>query len=137
MSELSGACACRAVEYTIEKKSRLLVNCHCDSCRKRNGSAFSTYAVIPKKSFVISCGIEYVKSYEAKDEGVKHFCRHCGSPLFNDNYKYPDHYMLYLGTLENQAQLKPKYNLYCDNKLAWVSEISELMNFPQAMAAGR
>ncbi len=133
MSELSGTCACGVVEYTIEKKARLLVNCHCGSCRKRNGSAFSTYAIIPKKFFTISRGDEHVKSYEAIDEGMKHFCHHCGTPIFNDNYKYPDHYMLYLGMLENQAKLRPKYNLYCDSQLPWVNKISDLANFPQSM----
>lgn len=137
MSELSGRCVCGAVEYVIEKKARMLINCHCDSCRKRNGSAFSTYVVIPKKFLSMSRGLEQVKAYEVKGEGVKHFCSHCGTPLFNDNFKYPDHFMLFFGTLSNAAQLSPKYNLFCDSQLAWTNELSERINLPQSMDAGR
>ena len=54
--ELIGACGCGKVQYKIAGPVRVVVNCHCHSCRKRNASPYSTYCVVSQTDVKISQG---------------------------------------------------------------------------------
>ena len=38
---LSGSCQCGAITYTVDAEPLFTYACHCSSCQKRTGSAFS------------------------------------------------------------------------------------------------
>lgn len=132
MENLKGACGCGGVEYTVNSKILNIVNCHCNMCRNHNGSSFSTYAVAPSKSLEIIIGKELINQYAAGD-ALKHFCSNCGTPLFNTNQKYPGACMLFSGTLSNVESLVPKINVWCESKLAWVDNLTEIASFSQGI----
>ena len=128
-NSIKGSCHCGAVEFELNRKPKLTVNCHCDACKKRNGSAFSTYAAVPEKDLSVIKGEETIKQYEIKDEGIKHFCAECGSPIYNKNLRYPGLYMIYYGALEHASEFTPTFNVYCESKHKWVESISGIMSF--------
>jgi hypothetical protein len=127
---LFGACSCGAVKFQAAADMRRLVNCHCNMCRKINGSAFSTYAVIPYKALFVS-GEESVAEYQVTDGARKHFCKKCGTPLFNINVKYPGVCMLYLGSLEESPTPAPSVNVFCESMLGWVEHVGEMTRIEQ------
>ena len=43
---LEGSCQCGAVTYTVSAEPLFTYACHCSSCQKRTGSAFSLGLVI-------------------------------------------------------------------------------------------
>jgi len=96
-----------------------------------SGAAFSTYAALPYADLEITQGQEQLRAYEVS-EGKKHFCDHCGTPLFNLNNKYPSACMIYLGTLENAATLTPKLNVWCESQLDWIDRITSIHSCAQA-----
>jgi hypothetical protein len=127
---LSGACSCGSVKFQAAADLRRLVNCHCNMCRKMNGSAFSSYAVIPHKGLALS-GEENVAEYQVTEGAKKHFCKKCGTPLFNTNVKYPGVCMLYLGSLEGSAIHAPSVNVFCESMLGWVEHIGSMTRIEQ------
>lgn len=125
----SGNCGCGHIKFEIATSKANIVNCHCNKCRKLNGSPFSTYFVISEKNFKISEGEEYLSSYSPSEKAVKNFCKSCGTPIFNQNMKYPSLRMVHLGVLNSLEEIKPNVNIFCESKLSWVSFNYEIANF--------
>jgi hypothetical protein len=90
-----------------------------------NGSAFSSYAVIPRKFLVVS-GDENLAGYQVTVPARKHFCSKCGTPIFNTNEKYPGACMIYLGTLDGSGSHLPSLNIFSESMLGWVDTIGSM-----------
>jgi hypothetical protein len=95
-----------------------------------NGSAFSSYAVVPQKYFSPS-GQESIAEFQIAEGMVKHCCKECGTPVYNLNSRYPKYCMIYLGSLENNASLLPARNIYCESMLGWVEQIASMEKYDQ------
>ena len=128
---LTGSCACDAVNYEIKRRPLLVVNCHCTICRKANGSSFATYATVLESSFSITKGDDKIQTFNLGEKGGKNFCRVCGSPLFNKNNTYPGFLMIHYGSINLPHTIEPAVNIFCDNKLPWVYALEQLKNFDQ------
>ena len=125
MKEGNGSCGCGAVEYALTAKIMNVVNCHCNMCKEHSGASFSTYAVLPFTALEINKGGDEVSQYKL-GEGQKHFCKKCGTPIYNTNKKYPGACMIFLGTLKNSTSYTPKINIWCESQFSWVSEVSKI-----------
>lgn len=132
-AELSGACGCGTVRYKITGPIRVVVNCHCNSCRKNNGTPYSTYCVVAQEDLNIVDGQKSVTTYAPSSGGKKRVCSKCGSPLYNAHDRYPGMYMIYYGSLSENANIIPNFNIYCENKLPWVENISAIKSFEQSI----
>ena len=132
--EISGSCFCNAVQFKVSGAPKAVVNCHCNFCRKHSGAAFSTYAVVPEADLEIISGADYISSFQIKEDAHKHFCKQCGSPIFNKNARYPGLCMIYLGGISASSCIAPTANIYCESQLAWVPSIPELRSFSQGIA---
>ena len=126
---ITGSCACGEIEFEVRAIKSNVVNCHCNTCRKLNGSSFSTYFVVAEKCFKITSGEKALTSYFPSDSVVKNFCQKCGSPLFNQNKKYPNLRMIYLGSLNCNEPVTPNVNIFCQSQLPWVLVNAEIPNF--------
>lgn len=122
-----GQCKCGEIAFDYSNDAARVVNCHCDMCKQMNGSAFSTYVAIPSQHLAFKRGEPALASYAISEQASKHFCRRCGTALFNTNpVDYPGLRMLYLGTLSNFKEYVPLLNIYCQSKLSWVDRIGDL-----------
>jgi hypothetical protein len=128
----NASCRCGAVELEISGPITMAVNCHCNLCRSMNGSAFSTYAPLESTMVRLTRGQEVLAGYQVTSGARKHWCRECGTPLFNTNVIYPDRTMVYYGALRNQPAVAPRVNIYCANKLPWVDSLATLRSFDEA-----
>lgn len=135
MSAVSGACHCGAVRFHVPTGVRRVVNCHCGLCRRINGSAFSSYAVVPLDALVVE-GQSNVSAYAVTARATKHFCGRCGSPLYNLNNKYPGACMLYLGAVDGSDRHVPSVNVYCGSMLAWLTDIASMQRFEEGIERG-
>jgi len=126
---ISGNCCCGHVKFEITASKANVVNCHCNKCRKMNGSSFSTFFVVSEKVFSIIEGSEYLSSYSTSEDAVKNFCKNCGSPIFNQTLKYPNLRMVHLGALNVLDEIKPNVNIFNQSKLSWVSFNCEIPSF--------
>lgn len=133
---MNGSCKCGAIRFSSSEPLQL-VNCHCNLCRSINGSAFSSYVVTKLAEFKVESGDDQLASFDATDHAVKHFCRHCGTPIYNSQpVRFPDLAMIYLGVLSQHDQLAPGINVYCSSKLNWVDNIPSIRSFAEAPQRG-
>jgi hypothetical protein len=132
--EISGSCFCNAVKYKLNVTPKAVVNCHCNFCRKHSGAAFSTYAVVPEAALEITDGQHSISAFQIKENAHKHFCKQCGSPIYNKNERYQGLCMVYLGGISESTNIVPTANIYCESQLAWVPGIAEIRNFPRGIA---
>lgn len=131
---ISGSCVCGGVQCRVNSDPKAVVNCHCNFCRSHSGGAFSSYIVVPEDALEVVVGEGTLSSYEIKEGARKHFCRQCGTPVYNKNAKYAGLCMIYLGTVKQAADCVPTANIYCESQLAWVTHIGEIRSFPQGIA---
>ena len=50
MPTIEGGCLCGAVRYRSDAEPLMQVVCHCETCRKNSGSAFSMNVAVPQDS---------------------------------------------------------------------------------------
>jgi hypothetical protein len=130
-TEITGSCFCKAVQYQITSAIPLAVNCHCNSCKKAGGGAFSSLAVVREKRLEITVEQDALTTYSLGERVTKHFCSHCGTPIFNRNSRFPGRCMVALGSLDNPNAVVPSVNVHCETRLAWVVLDDKMQNFEQ------
>ncbi len=126
---ITGGCFCKTIQYRIYAPIAMAVNCHCNACKKASGAAFSSLAIIREKRFEIVSGLDDLTKFQLGDSLTKHFCRYCGTPVFNLNGRYPGRCMVSIGSLDNPSIVSPSANIHCENTLNWVRLDSETKNF--------
>jgi hypothetical protein len=131
--EISGSCFCNTVQFRLSDAPKAVVNCHCNFCRKHSGAAFATYAVVPETVLEIISGQDSISAFQFKENAHKHFCKQCGSPIYNRNVRYPGLCMIYLGSISASLNMAPTVNIYCESQLAWVPAIAEIKFFEQGI----
>jgi hypothetical protein len=117
------------VKYVITNPFKAVANCHCNTCKKITGGVFGTIAVIGEQDLEITSGKETLTTYQVSEHALKHFCRICGTPIFNLHKKYPDKYMVQVGSLDDPALAEPAINIFCESMLPWVKGIAGLQSF--------
>ena len=128
-----GSCHCGKVNFELEDNPKFTVNCHCDDCKKRNGSAFSTYLGIAEKDLRITKGEKYLRKYEVENSGEKYFCSECGTPIYNKSYRIPGLYLVLYGVLFQPDKYIPSFNVFCSTKLEWVDDIKNITSFQESI----
>jgi hypothetical protein len=76
---LSGSCLCGSVAYEVDASPGPIVHCHCITCRKTHGSAFSTVTNVPRDRFRWTRGEDLLKGFESSPGKTRYFCSQCGS----------------------------------------------------------
>jgi hypothetical protein len=116
--DVLGTCLCGAVRYELGGPLSTMLHCHCSMCRKHHGAVFATFVSAPHAAFRWLDGEDDVASYRSSDQGVRTFCRHCGSvaPAL-----MPDAGLAIApaGNLEGELGLKPESHMFATSKPAW------------------
>ena len=125
-----GSCLCGGIHYEIHGKIGDVIQCHCQRCRKANGTAFATNASISSAAFKITQGENLVKKFAAS--GVyRWFCGECGSPLISSRDAQPELYRLRIGTLDTTLQQKPQMHIFVGSKAEWDCIADDLPQFEE------
>jgi hypothetical protein len=90
-------------------------------------------AALPHAALEITKGADALGKYQV-DDGQKHFCSHCGTPIFNLNAQYPGVCMIYFGTLDKARDLTPRLNVWYENRLEWTDNIPAIASLNQGVA---
>ena len=59
---LTGSCLCGSVAYEVDGAAGPIVHCHCQTCRKAHGTAFSSVSPVPRDKFRWTKGEELLSS---------------------------------------------------------------------------
>jgi len=124
MGTISGACLCGSVRYSSNSDPVTVVACHCVTCQKNTGSAFSLNIGLPTESVEFSgAGLTRVEDHSGASGKpfYRSFCSRCGSPIAASGEAYPALTFIKAGTLEDPSWVKPAAHLWCIEKKPWVA----------------
>ena len=121
---INGSCLCGSVKYEISGKVGDIVHCHCRTCRKAHGSAFSSVADAQDNDFKL-LGSENLKSYESSEGKHRYFCANCGTQVYAKRNNTA-HIILRLGSLDSEIDSIEKEHIWVSEKAGWYCINSQL-----------
>ncbi|MDQ6992143.1 MAG: GFA family protein [Mariprofundus sp.] len=126
---MTGTCSCGNITYEVTSNfSDGITHCHCPSCQKRHGSAFSsTTALSPDELHFIS-GTSLLKPFESSPGKINYFCSNCGSPIYSKQAGR-DHWLLHMGTLNSDPNIAMARHRSTDLKAPWYHPHHELCTY--------
>ena len=116
---IRGRCLCGGFQFEIIGPIGEVRLCHCDLCRRANGTAFSANARIPLERYRVIAGEELISEYESSPGARRCFCSRCGSPVFANVARDPDHVRIRLGTLDREADAEITAHVWVGSKARW------------------
>jgi hypothetical protein len=123
MPRVVGGCLCGAVRYQSDAEPALVAVCHCASCQKYTGSAFSVNLGMPADSVAITGASHATYEDRAGASGkpfYRTFCSRCGSPISGRGEAYQGLIFIKAGTLDDPSWIKPSAHIWCAEKQPWV-----------------
>lgn len=126
-----GSCLCDGIHYEIHGEIGEIIQCHCQRCRKANGSAFATNAPIKIADFKITKGEHLLKKFQSTDTTQRCFCMECGSPIMSIKTDTPEYYRLRIGTLDTRLQQKTSLHIFTASKAEWDSITDDLPQYAE------
>lgn len=124
MTKLSGSCLCGAAKYEADVDEVRTGLCHCTTCQKVSGAAYSVNVFAPKDRFRMD--EKNVSSYaDASPESgrtvTRKFCKTCGSSLTSETEAFPGMVIIKAGTLDDNSALKPGVQVWTRSKQHWLN----------------
>ncbi len=136
MAELTGACLCGTVRYTITGGPHSSGICHCRHCQRTTGTAFSVVLIVPEADLHVTGPLATFEDRGDSGKPVhRRFCGTCGSPVRTDVEAMPGVVFVKAGTLDDTSVLQPSVQIYCDRAMPCAPLIPETQNYPGAMGA--
>ena len=131
---LEGSCLCGAVAYEVDAEAGPIVHCHCETCRKAHGSAFSSVCNVPRNAFRWVRGDDVRGGYESAPGKIRNFCRTCGSHLMAERGGQPT-VILRLGCLDTPITDTPKVHIWRSHGASWYDPKTQLPELPEGFIA--
>ena len=119
-----GSCLCGKVKYDITGKVGDIVHCHCQTCRKAHGSAFSSVAAVSDAEFSLF-STEHLGCFESSPGKNRYFCSNCGTQIYAKR-DGTEHIILRLGSLDDDPESIEKNHIWVSQKATWYSINSNL-----------
>ena len=127
---LTGSCMCGGVAYEVDAPVGAIIHCHCQTCRKAHGSAFSSLTNVSREYFRFVRGEELLKSFESSPGKIRRFCSRCGSHIVAERTGRPT-VLLRLGCLDTPIGQKPSAHIWRSDAATWYDPKIELPEFPE------
>lgn len=114
-----GGCFCAAVRYRLHGGPDWSAHCHCRSCQRATGAAFTTWVGVKSESFEITAGVLAIC---ATSPGVERgFCGRCGTSLtYVAKERWPGQVSVLAPTLDEPAVATPTVHVYVAHRLPWI-----------------
>lgn len=122
---LAGSCLCGAVAYEVDAEPGPIIHCHCETCRKAHGSAFSSLAAVPRAAFRWTRGERSLSAFESSPGKLRRFCTVCGSQIVAERTGQPT-VMLRLGCLDTPITDRPKAHIWRSDAASWYDPKDQL-----------
>lgn len=128
---LTGSCLCGGIRYEYTGELGDIVMCHCEHCRKAQGTAYATNSPIDSRAFRLTAGHELLTEFEFRPGKKRAFCSRCGSPIYSRRDDMPNVKRLRLGTLDTPITERPAFHIYAASKAEWEEIHDGLPQYPE------
>lgn len=132
---ITGSCLCQGVRFEIAGDAAasatpgghldatgpvgLVSQCHCQDCRKAQGSAFAVNAPVSRSDFRFTSGEDLLASYESSPGKHRVFCSRCGSPVYSRLDEAPEVLRIRLGLVDGDPGVRPAVHGWVSDKAPW------------------
>ena len=134
---LRGSCLCGAIAYEADAELARIVHCHCQTCRKTHGAAFSSVTAVPCESFRWTRGSELLGAFESSPGKVRRFCTRCGSHLMAERVVQPV-VLLRLGCLDTPTDTvvtdRPQVHIWRSEGASWYDPKAQFPELLQGLS---
>lgn len=133
MSEIEGGCNCGAVRWRLTSEPMTVAVCHCNTCRRQSGSAFSISAVVPGDALTVTGELTGHEDRDT-DSGrpvLRQFCATCGSPIRTLSAAAPHIAIVKVATADDPGRFAPSIHVWTSAALPWVEIPANLPQFPR------
>ncbi len=130
---LNGSCLCGSVTYEVEADVGRIVHCHCRTCRKTHGAAFSPVTSVPRDKFHWTKGADLLSSFESSPGKFRRFCGRCGSHIVADRVGQPT-VLLRLGCLDTPIAGPSQVHIWRSEGASWYDPKEQFPERPQGLA---
>jgi hypothetical protein len=127
---LTGRCMCGDVRFEVHGKPGPVAYCHCQTCRRANGSAFAANAPVRTRYLKWISGRERVREYESSPGKFRAFCSRCGSPIYSRRADDPETFRIRLGTIDGDPGRRAFGHFWVSQKAPWFEICDELPQYP-------
>ena len=116
--KFSGKCLCRQVSFKSHAEPVLILNCHCEDCRRSTGAVYGTNVMVAEDQVDIH-GEVSTFNHKAKSGNImtKRFCPHCGTLMFGNSSGRTNVVSIRAGTIDQTDIIKPVMNVFVDSKV--------------------
>ncbi len=131
---LDGSCYCGKANFSATSYTpHPFMRCYCSICRKTAGSGGYAINIMAQAKTLIVNGEENLIYHQALIEdpitpgemttsaAKRHFCRHCGSPLWVADSRWPEWIYPFASAVDSPLPTPPEtYHIMVDFAAAWV-----------------
>ena len=116
--KFSGKCLCGQVSFKSHAEPVLILNCHCEDCRRSTGAVYGTNVMVAEDQVDIH-GEVSTFNHKAKSGNImtKRFCPHCGTLMFGNSSGRTNVVSIRAGTIDQTDIIKPVMNVFVDSKV--------------------
>ena len=114
-----GSCMCGSIRFEIEAPLGPFGFCHCNTCRKASGTAFTANSSVPRDKVRFLNGEGTIRRYESSPGTFRCFCSNCGSPVYKESPSKPGVIRIRLGLLDTPVGDKPRAHPFWSEKADW------------------
>ncbi|OGB22177.1 MAG: aldehyde-activating protein [Burkholderiales bacterium RIFCSPLOWO2_02_FULL_57_36] len=128
----TGSCLCNGVRFEIDGDLAPIQICHCEQCRKAQGTPFASNIPVALTSFRLNEGRDLLREFESSPGKQRVFCSRCGSPIFSKRDQLPDVIRIRAGLIDSTLGTKPTAHFYVGSKADWWEINDHLPKFSEA-----
>lgn len=129
---LTGSCLCGGVAYEADAELGRIAHCHCPTCRKTHGAAFSSVTAVPREKFRWVRGAELLGSFESSPGKFRRFCTRCGSHVMAERTAQPT-VLLRLGCLDTAVGERPQVHIWRSLGASWYDPKKQVDEMPEGL----
>jgi hypothetical protein len=133
---LTGSCLCGSVAYEVNGPIGPIALCHCQTCRKTHGSAFSAAAPVAASTFRFTRGEELLNQYESSPGKFRKFCSRCGSHIVAAR-PAQGYVLLRLGCLDTEIEERPRAHIWRSDAANWYDPKAQIPELEEGSPPAR
>jgi hypothetical protein len=118
---LAGGCGCGRLRYAVKRQPLLVTLCHCTTCQKRTGSAFSMNLLVLRRDFAIETGTSITRDLKTGSGSINrhHFCEECLVRTHTEPVRHPHLTFVRPGTLDVTRDINPIAQIWTRSAQPW------------------
>ena len=129
---IKGGCLCGAVQYEITAEPIGAGNCHCRTCQKSVGTAYTAVLFVPYQALIITGEFkEYATQATSGNTMYRGFCSQCGTSLFGRNSGSDTIRPINAATLDDPSIYQPHIDFWVSDAQPWDIMHTELPKFSE------